>query len=248
MSDSFATPWTVTPQAPLSMGFPSKKYWSELPFPFPGDLPEPTSPELADGFFTTEPPGKGAQIAFHFTLKSESSSFYLTGCEVSPPVFPGVQAHSPWSICTEAALTIIPSPCDSDLQLWPFTPTSILLFSPKQKLLCEQTSLKVWGSGDSYSTQQEANESSDMTNSRRPEAMSHHREFALAMTFCGIPALFPTGVLSPLTSLSFHLLLVCICASHPLPPRLPPEILLGNSALPLLHDLPSRACRATYNT
>ena len=89
MSDSSASPWTVAPQAPLSMGFPSKKYWSELPFPFPGDLPEPTSPELADGFFTTEPPGKGAQITPYFTLKSESSSSYLTGYRVSPPVFPG---------------------------------------------------------------------------------------------------------------------------------------------------------------
>ena len=89
MSDSSASPWTVAPQAPLSMGFPSKKYWSELPFPFPGDLSEPTSPELADGFFTTEPPGKGAQITPYFTLKSESSSSYLTGYRVSPPVFPG---------------------------------------------------------------------------------------------------------------------------------------------------------------
>ena len=37
----FATPWTVACQAPLSMGFPRQEYWSGLPFPSPGDLPEP---------------------------------------------------------------------------------------------------------------------------------------------------------------------------------------------------------------
>ena len=41
MSDSFATPWTVARQASLSVGFPRKEYWSGLPFPSPGDLPEP---------------------------------------------------------------------------------------------------------------------------------------------------------------------------------------------------------------
>ena len=37
----FATPWTVAPQALLSMGFFRQKYWSGLPFPPPGDLPDP---------------------------------------------------------------------------------------------------------------------------------------------------------------------------------------------------------------
>ena len=37
----FATPWTVACQAFLSVGFPRKEYWSGLPFPFPGDLPNP---------------------------------------------------------------------------------------------------------------------------------------------------------------------------------------------------------------
>ena len=39
MSDTLATPWTVTHQAPLSMGFPRQEYWSGLPFPSPGNLP-----------------------------------------------------------------------------------------------------------------------------------------------------------------------------------------------------------------
>ena len=62
MSNSFVTPWTVSCQAPLSMGFSMQEYWRGLPFPCSGDLPdpgiEPLSPALADRFFTTEPSGK----------------------------------------------------------------------------------------------------------------------------------------------------------------------------------------------
>ena len=56
----FATPWTVACQAPLSMGFSRQDYWSGLPCPPPGDLPDPgiepaslMSLALAGGFFTT---------------------------------------------------------------------------------------------------------------------------------------------------------------------------------------------------
>ena len=58
----FATSWTVAHQAPLSMGFARQEYWSGLPFPSPGDLPnpgiKPMSPALAGGFFTSEPTEK----------------------------------------------------------------------------------------------------------------------------------------------------------------------------------------------
>ena len=37
----FVTPWTVAHQAPLSVGFSRQEYWSGLPFPSPGDLPDP---------------------------------------------------------------------------------------------------------------------------------------------------------------------------------------------------------------
>ena len=37
----FSSPWTIAHQAPLSMGFPRQEYWSGLPFPSPGDLPDP---------------------------------------------------------------------------------------------------------------------------------------------------------------------------------------------------------------
>ena len=56
----FATPWTkVAHQAPPSMGFSRQKYWSGLPFPSPGDLPDPGikpgSPELQADTLTSEP-------------------------------------------------------------------------------------------------------------------------------------------------------------------------------------------------
>ena len=61
----FVTPGTVAYQAPLSLGFSRQEYWSGLPFPPPGDLPvpgiEPTSPALAGGFFTIDPPGNSIQ-------------------------------------------------------------------------------------------------------------------------------------------------------------------------------------------
>ena len=53
----FVMLWTVAHQASLSIGFPSQEYWNGLPYPSPGDLPdpgiEPMSPALAGGFFTT---------------------------------------------------------------------------------------------------------------------------------------------------------------------------------------------------
>ena len=62
---AIATLWTVARQVPLSMVFSRQEYWSRLPFPYPGDLPdpgiEPMSPALEGGFFTTEPPGRPIQ-------------------------------------------------------------------------------------------------------------------------------------------------------------------------------------------
>ena len=55
---TLVTSWTVVCQAPLSMGFSRQEYWSGLPFPAPGDLPnpriEPRSPALQEGSLLTE--------------------------------------------------------------------------------------------------------------------------------------------------------------------------------------------------
>ena len=60
MSDS-ATPWTVAYNVPLSVGFSRQEYQSGLPFPSPGDLPnpgiEPGSPALQADALPSEPPG-----------------------------------------------------------------------------------------------------------------------------------------------------------------------------------------------
>ena len=66
MSSSFVTPWTSALQVPLSMGFSRQKYWSELPFPPPGDLPDPgikpMSLVLQMDSLLAEPPGKPFNI------------------------------------------------------------------------------------------------------------------------------------------------------------------------------------------
>ena len=57
----FATPWTVAYEASPSMGFSRQEYWSGVPFPSPGDLPdpgiEPRSPALQADALLSEPPG-----------------------------------------------------------------------------------------------------------------------------------------------------------------------------------------------
>ena len=59
---TLATTWTIAHQVPPSMGFPRQEYWSGLPFPILGVLPdpgiEPTSPALASDSLPIAPPGK----------------------------------------------------------------------------------------------------------------------------------------------------------------------------------------------
>ena len=73
VSDSFTTPWTAARQAPLSMGFSRQEDWSGLPFPAPGDPPdpgiEPVVPALAGGFLSTEPPGRFCLFQAHSRRK-----------------------------------------------------------------------------------------------------------------------------------------------------------------------------------
>jgi len=83
----FVTPWTVTCQAPLSMEFSRPGYWSGLPFPSPGDLPnpgiKPMSPTLQVDSLPAEPQGKPKYVClfYYCYVKSLSNclffSFYL---------------------------------------------------------------------------------------------------------------------------------------------------------------------------
>ena len=75
VSNCLRPPWTVARQAPLSMGFPRQEYWSRLPFPSPGDLPDPgikpasfASPALTGIFFTTEPYEKVLPVRYTYSL------------------------------------------------------------------------------------------------------------------------------------------------------------------------------------
>ena len=62
LSSTLCDPMDCSLPSSLSMGSPRQEYWTGLASPSPGDLPDPgikpASPELAGGFFTTEPPGR----------------------------------------------------------------------------------------------------------------------------------------------------------------------------------------------
>ena len=78
----FATLWTVAHQAPQSVGFSRQEYWSGLPFPSPGDLPnpgiEPRSPTLQADTLTSEPPGKPIYCIKIMWMWSLSLSFRIS--------------------------------------------------------------------------------------------------------------------------------------------------------------------------
>ena len=74
----------------MSMVFSRQKYWSGLPFPSPGDLPEPgiepASPALAGGFSTTEPPGNPKNI------NEENSKIQMKKAS-NPSLTPGLKIY-----------------------------------------------------------------------------------------------------------------------------------------------------------
>ena len=74
----FMTPWTVAYQASPSMGFSRQEYWSGVPFPSPGDLPnpgiKPGSPSLQADTLPSEPPGK-------LLLVNNNIQYLFTNCE-----------------------------------------------------------------------------------------------------------------------------------------------------------------------
>ena len=88
LSDSFATPWTVTHQAPLSIEFSSQEYWSGLPFPLPRDLPDPglefQSPAFqADSTFWTTM--ERTWVNPSHEVDTSTVFLYLQGPTESPP-------------------------------------------------------------------------------------------------------------------------------------------------------------------
>ena len=78
----FAIPWTVAYQAPLSMEFSRQEYWSGLPFPFPGDLPNPRiesrSPILQADALLSELPGLYIYIYIYIYICNIYIYFFFT--------------------------------------------------------------------------------------------------------------------------------------------------------------------------
>ena len=113
MSNSLLTPRTAPYQAPLSMGFPRQEYWSGLPFPSPGDLPDPrvkpvslAPPALAGRFFSTVPrgnlPGRGHKSCDVWELISQEKSiqFQLLGIRIVRWAFAMFGQPTPfWNAC-----------------------------------------------------------------------------------------------------------------------------------------------------
>ena len=75
----FATPWTVAYQAPLSMKFSRQEYWSGLPYPSPGDLPDPgikpMFPALQADTLSSEPPGNPKKV--FIAVKRKYDHFFI---------------------------------------------------------------------------------------------------------------------------------------------------------------------------
>ena len=93
----FAIPWTVALQAPLSMGFCRQEYWRGLPFPSPGDLPDPgvepaslsspSPPRWAGGFSSVVLPGRPVMSCYTLVVQScptlcNPVDYSLTGSSV----------------------------------------------------------------------------------------------------------------------------------------------------------------------
>ena len=119
----FATPWTVTYQAPPSMGFSRQEYWSGLPFPSPGHLPdpgiEPGSPTLQANALTSEPPGKPIPLD-HPSAPALSTLSHASNLDwqfISHMIMYMFQCHSPKS---SHPRPLPQSPKDCSIHLCPF--------------------------------------------------------------------------------------------------------------------------------
>ena len=121
MSDCFATPWAVAYQAPLSIGFSRQAYWSGLPFPPPGDLPDPGIEPLS--------PSVPALQADSLPLHHLGSPGWLLLWIPNEKLFPSSSSHMP---------KISPGGL-------PLTPTllHVLHVSSGGRLLCSECSINV---------------------------------------------------------------------------------------------------------
>ena len=120
----FGTPGTVAYQAPPSMGFSRQEYWSELPFPSPGDLPdpgiEPGSPAFQADTLTYEPPGKPRWVCVCVLIGFSHVQLFMTlwGIVCQAPLSMVFSRQECWSG--------LPFPSPGDLLNPGIEPTSLL--------------------------------------------------------------------------------------------------------------------------
>ena len=90
----FVTLWTIAHQAPVSMEFSRQEYWSGLPFPSPGDLPDPAikpmSLALQAGSLPSEPPGKPKDTVTRHKPRSWGRCAEMRVTSLGPWVFPAM--------------------------------------------------------------------------------------------------------------------------------------------------------------
>ena len=107
----FATPWTVAHQAPLSMGFPRRKYCSGLPFPSPGDNPNPGMKAVSPVLAST---GKPSSTTNHIYFFQSTMSMFLPFQNLHlfimfPLLIPTLHSRPPLSSHLFSPLLIYPS-------------------------------------------------------------------------------------------------------------------------------------------
>ena len=127
----FMIPWTVALQGSLSMGFSSQEYWSGLPFPSPGDLPnpriKPTSPALEGRFFATDHHRSPfRELCFLFTFYLVFKAWLMPWVSLCPEIGQGIfhstgeGSHFLWSPARhtlEAPSLIIHGPSGASISL-----------------------------------------------------------------------------------------------------------------------------------
>ena len=118
MSQLFVTPWTVACLAPVFMEFSMEEYWSGLPFPSPGDLPdsgiEPRSPALQADSLMFEPPVQFSHSVVSDSLRPHGLQPARLPC---PSPTPGACSNScPWSRWCHSTISFFVIPFYACLQ------------------------------------------------------------------------------------------------------------------------------------
>ena len=135
----FVILWTVACQASLSMGFSRPEYWSGLPYPSPGDLPNQgikpaslTSPALAGGFFITNATWEAPEIYYGmFQTSKIRVCFFLT----APRHHTGPGLHNPWTAATAPKWStyLLPHPSSRSAAYFPHSSHFICKESESQQ-------------------------------------------------------------------------------------------------------------------